>query len=220
MIKAVIFDMDGLMTDTERLFIDIWCQVLSERGMPENRDVVTHCIGLDHGRTRAYVSEKLGEDFDFVNIMGEINRRAIRHYEEKGVPLKEGLYELLDYLDEQGIPYGVATSTKRDNGRFRLDKIGVLSRLSGLVTGDMVEKGKPEPDIFRKAAEAIGVPAGECMVLEDSPHGILAAHRAGCIPVMIPDLKEPDAETLAMLFARRNSLLEIPDLLESMNRNT
>ena len=220
MIKAVIFDMDGLMTDTERLFVDIWCQVLSERGQPEHRETVTHCIGLDHGKTRAYVGERVGADFDYMNVMQEINRRAIRHYEEQGVPLKEGLYELLDYLDKKGIPYGVATSTKGDNARFRLEKIGVLCRLRGLVTGDMVEKGKPEPDIFRKAAEALGVPAEQCMVLEDSPHGILAAHRAGCVPVMIPDLKEPDDETSAMLYARRDSLLEIPALLEAMKQTT
>lgn len=215
MIQAVIFDMDGLMTDTERLFVDIWCQVLRERGEEEHRDVVEHCIGLDHLSTRRYVAQKLGEGFPYLEVQKEVGVRSGKYCEDHGVPVKAGLYELLDYLDGMGLPYAVATSTKGERARWRLDNIGVLGRLKGLVTGDMVEKGKPQPDIFLKAAELLGVAPESCVVLEDSPHGILAADRAGCKPVMIPDLKQPDEETKRLLWGCLESLWAVPAFLDA-----
>lgn len=214
MIRGVIFDMDGLMTDTERLFLRLWCEIMTERGYPEYRDVVVHCIGQNHAATRAYVREKLGAEFDYMSILREVGRRSEIFCKANGVPVKPGLYELLDALDCWKIPYAVATSTLQDNARRRLENIGVLDRLHGLVTGDMVTVGKPEPEIFLRAAEILGLPPEQCLVLEDSPHGILAAHRAGCLPVMIPDLKEPDAETEKLLYARCNCLAEVAALLD------
>ena len=214
MIRGVIFDMDGLMTDTERLFLRLWCEVMTERGYPEHQDVVAYCIGQNHAATHAYVREKLGEDFDYMSILREVGRRSGAFCKANGVPVKPGLYELLDNLDSRGIPYAVATSTLQENARWRLQNIGVLDRLKGLVTGDMVTVGKPEPEIFLRAAELLGLPPEQCLVLEDSPHGILAAFRAGCLPVMIPDLKEPDAETEKLLYARCGSLAEVIPLLD------
>lgn len=215
MIRGVIFDMDGLMTDTERLFVDIWCQVMRERGQEEHREILQHCIGLDQASTSEFVARQLGADFPYPEVRNEVGARSRKYCEEYGVPVKEGLYELLDFLDSRGIPYGVATSTKGDRARWRLYNIGVLNRLGGLVTGDMVQHGKPEPDIFLKAAELLGLSPEMCLVLEDSPHGILAAHRAGCKPLMIPDLKQPDEETQKLLFGQLDSLLEVPAFIES-----
>ena len=214
MISGVIFDMDGLMTDTERLYIDLWCQILRERGMEEHRDVVTRCIGMDHGKTRAYIKETLGEDFDYLSVLGEAGKRSDAYCQAHGVPVKPGLYELLDYLDQEKIPYAVATSSRGEGARSKLRRIGVLSRLHGLVTGDMVEKGKPDPEIFLRAAEALHLPLEHCLVLEDSPHGILAAYKAGCLPMMIPDLWPPDEETQSMLYARGETLLDVIPVLK------
>jgi HAD superfamily hydrolase (TIGR01509 family) len=175
---------------------------------------VTHCIGLDHGRTEQYVQETLGKDFDYPGIIQEVAVRSKRYCEAQGVPVKPGLYALLDALDEKGIPYAVATSTKQENARWRLENIGVLDRLQGLVTGDMVRESKPQPEIFLKAAACMGLAPEECAVLEDSPHGILAAHRAGCKPVMIPDLKQPDDETKTLLWAQAETLLDVIPLLK------
>lgn len=219
MISGVIFDMDGLMTDTERLFIDLWCQIRREQGQPEYREVMIHCIGLDHEKTHAYLAETVGPDFNYTPVFQQISVRSRAYCETHGVPVKPGLYELLDYLDGHGIPYAVATSTKSENARFRLQNIGVLSRLRGLVTGDMVTAGKPQPEIFQKAAQLLELSPEKCLVLEDSPHGILAAHRAGCRPMMIPDLKQPDVETQGLLYAQGKSLLDVIPLLERENSN-
>ena len=217
MISGVIFDMDGLMTDTERLYIDLWCQILREQGMEEHREVVTRCIGMDHSKMRSYIKDTLGEEFDYLSVLGEVGKRSERYCQEHGIPVKPGLYELLDDLDAQKIPYAVATSSRGEGARSKLQKIGVLSWLRGLVTGDMVEKGKPDPEIFIRAAQALQLPPGECLVLEDSPHGILAAHRAGCLPMMIPDLWQPDSEVKSMLYALGSSLLDVIPVLRQQN---
>ena len=216
MINGVIFDMDGLMTDTERLFLEMWCQVMTEQGFPEHREVVQHCIGLNSVDTCDYVRTKLGESFDYINIMREVGSRSRQYCETHGVPVKPGLYRLLDYLDGVNIPYVVATSTGLENAEWRLQNIGVLERLSGLVTGDMVKHGKPEPEIFQKAAELLGLRSEQCLVLEDSPHGILAAHKAGCYVVMIPDLKMPDAQTKKLLLAQFERLDHVIPLLKKI----
>ena len=217
MISGVIFDMDGLMTDTERLYIDLWCRILREQGMEEHREVVTRCIGMDHGKMRAYIAETLGADFDYLSVLGEVGRRSEQYCQENGIPVKPGLYELLDYLDANRIPYAVATSSRGQGARSKLERIGVLSRLRGLVTGDMVEKGKPDPEIFVRAAQALKLPPKNCLVLEDSPHGILAAYKAGCLPMMIPDLWQPDEDIKALLYAQGNSLLDVIPVLKRQN---
>ena len=214
MIRGVIFDMDGLMTDTERLFQELWCQVMRQRGYPEFREVVAYCIGLNHRAIDEYVRQNIGPEFDYISALREVGRLSEEHMAQHGIPVKPGLYTLLSYLDAEGISYVVATSSLREKAEQRLSGIGVLSRLHGLVTGDMVKVGKPEPEIFEKAAELLGLPPEDCIVLEDSPHGILAAHRAGCRPVMIPDLKEPDPETARLLYAKLDGLESVIDLLK------
>lgn len=216
MIEGVLFDMDGLMTDTERLFLEMWCQYMKEQGFPEHRDVVQHCIGLNHRDTRAYVAQRLGDDFDYLHIMEEVGKRSERYCRQHGVPVKPGLYTLLDYLDSVKIPYAVATSTGHKNAAWRLQNIGVLDRLSGLVTGDMVQNGKPNPEIFLKAADSLRLPAEKCLVLEDSPHGIQAAYSAGCSVVMVPDMKAPDKDIKALLTAELSSLDQVIPFLRRL----
>ena len=218
MIRGVIFDMDGLMTDTERLFLELWCQVLGERGLPERRDVVIHCVGLNHRAIEDYVHRELGAEFDYQEMMREVGARVEDYCAVNGVPVKPGLYDLLDELDRQGIPYAVATSSMHAHAAHRLECIGVMHRLQALITGDMVAVGKPDPEIFLKAAEALGLPPEDCLVLEDSPHGILAAHLAGCRPVMIPDLQQPDLETRSLLSGIACRLDQVIPLLREWNR--
>lgn len=213
MIEAVIFDMDGLMVDTERLCVDLWSSILKEKGMPAHREIAIHCIGMDHKRMQNYLATQL-PDFDYMSVLNEVGHRSARYCRQYGVPIKPGLYELLDYLDSKKIPYGVATSTKSVSARNRLSEINILPRLRFLITGDMVENGKPEPDIFLMAVKSLNLSPANCLVLEDSAHGIMAAHQAGCKPMMIPDLKEPDEDTRSLLYAIGENLLDVISLLE------
>ena len=218
MIRGVIFDIDGLMTDTERLFLTHWCQVMRELGYPEHREIVQHCAGLNYHDSLTYVRRRLGADFDYDGVLKRAAALSEAYCRSHGVPVKPGLYRLLDYLDEAHIPYDVATSTGYPVARRRLEDIGVWDRLKGVVTGDMVSRGKPDPELFLMACRLLSLPPEQCMVLEDSVHGILAAHRAGCMPVMIPDLHGPDEQTAPMLFALVNRLDQVIPILEESNR--
>ena len=179
--------------------------------------MVAHCIGLNHRATEAYLWEKLGRDFDYRSVLMEVGARADAYCAAHGVPVKPGLYPLLDYLDEKKLPYAVATSTHRENAERRLRNIRVWDRLSAVVTGDMVTNGKPDPEIFLRASELLDLPPSACMVLEDSPHGILAANKAGCLSVMIPDLQSPDRETRELLWAETDRLDHVIEMIEDVN---
>ena len=134
--------------------------------------------------------------------------------EKEGVTLKPGIHELLAYLREQGIKTAIATSSPIERTILYLTSVGLQNSFDELVSGYMVEKGKPEPDIYLYAASKLGVEPCNCMVLEDSPAGILAAHRAGCLPVMIPDQDEPEEETKKLLYAKVENLAAVIPLLK------
>jgi HAD superfamily hydrolase (TIGR01509 family) len=149
--------------------------------------------------------------------IGEARRLRIQHTEEtvarNGVPIKEGLGELLDLLDRSGVMKAVATSTERTRALSLLTLAGVLNRFDAVVCGDEVERGKPHPDIFLAAAAKLGRSPIDCMVLEDSESGLTAAHRAGMRPVLVPDLKAPSQEALALAFRVFPTLTEVQGFL-------
>ena len=218
MIRGVIFDMDGLMTDTERLFLKYWCQVMRELGYPEHEEIVRHCAGLNYQDTMKYVYEQLGSEFNYDSILRRASSLSRNHCNRYGVPVKPGLYELLDYLDHAHISYAVATSAELKDARYKLESIGVWSRIRCIVTGDMVSRGKPDPELFQITCRRLALPPDECIVLEDSVYGIHAAHLAGCLPVMIPDLQSPDNQTTSILFSLVESLDQVILVLENANR--
>ncbi len=220
MIRGVIFDKDGVMVDTERLFQELWCQIMGEKGQEEHREAVTYCIGLNGPATQARLDEEFGDGFDYWSVLREVDRRTKATFDEQGVPVKPGLYRLLDDLDEAGLPYVLATSSRRESTLSQLQSIGVLDRFQDIVTGDMVKKGKPDPDIFLLAAEKLSLPPEECVVLEDSLHGIRAAYLAGCVPIMIPDLQAPGPETKKQYYACVDTLDGVMEIIRKLNGAT
>ena len=155
-----------------------------------------------------------GENVDYDGIRAKRIEMMDAFVEKEGVTLKPGIHELLAYLKERGIKTAIATSSPIERTILYLTSVGLEKSFDELVSGYMVEKGKPEPDIYLYAAKRLGVEPFRCMVLEDSPAGILAAYRAGCLPVMVPDQDEPDEETSSMLYAKADSLLEVISLLQ------
>lgn len=216
MVKAVILDMDGLMLDTERYGEQFHRRALEERGIPFLEEVTAQITGRNHNQVRRILLESYGADYPFDEVRLRIGELWEQYLSDHPVPVKPGLFPLLEYLGEREIPAAVATSTSRSIALPRLEKAGIAPYLSALVFGDMVERSKPEPDIFLIAAEKLGVKPEEAMVLEDSPNGILAAHRAGMLPVMIPDLLPPDEELQKLLYRRLERLDQVIPLLEEM----
>lgn len=213
MVRAVIFDMDGLMIDSEPVWWRSWEIALGRRGLPVPEDLFARMAGASPTRVRAFMDELYDGSPDAIAAMDEHYEIAERILAEEGAPTKPGLLELLDWLGKQGIPCAVASSSRRRAVEGALSCAGVLGCFSAVCTGDDGLPSKPAPDIFLAAARALGVEPAAALVLEDSPTGIRAAHAGGIPCVMVPDMVQPTPEIAEMCARVCDSLLEVRDLL-------
>ena len=216
LLTAVIFDMDGLMFDTEALNMKAWAAAGAKHGFDITEDVMHEYIGLHLDGTRQRMTERFGAGFDFDAVRGDRIAWSAAWIEEHGLPLKPGLRELLSWLIQHDIPRAMATSSDQRVAGFYLSHTDVKGLFNVILTGDRIKHGKPAPDIFLTAAEALGAEPAGCVVLEDSYNGIRAAHAAGMMPVMVPDLLPPPPDILPLTYRVVKSLADVPPLLEEL----
>ncbi|MCC2874763.1 HAD family phosphatase [Lachnoclostridium pacaense] len=209
MIRAAIFDMDGLMFDTERLYGDAWLYAGRVTGFPITKELLNRTRGADRGSCISAFREALGDTFDFYAVRRYRQEYVDGYLEKNGMPLKPGLMELLGYLKHSGYGIGLATSTDEPTAREYLGMAGVSGYFDCMIFGDMVKKGKPAPDIYLKAAETLGRRPDECIVLEDSILGVRAGAAAGCHVIMIPDEVEPGEREKKLITRRMDSLMDV-----------
>lgn len=217
-IKGVIFDMDGLMLDTESLLLRFWCEAAHELGYPMEKEHVLSIRSLAAKYAIPKLQGYFGEEFDYYQVRSRRLQLMNAYIEEHGIEKKKGVEELLVYLKEQGYKTAVATATDMERTKRYLTKVDLYKYFDKIVCASMVENGKPAPDIYVKAAEELALVPEECVALEDSPNGILAAYRAGCFPVMVPDLDQPEQEIQKILFAQKENLLEVIELIEQTDK--
>lgn len=216
---AAVFDMDGLMIDSERVVQHSWNVVGRCWGMGNlGDDNIRHTLGLNRTGRKEYFLEKYGEAFDYEAFQKEYARVYQEYARTRGVPVKEGLYGLLDVLEKKGIKMAVATSSSRDNALGHLKRAGIETRFQAVLTGDMVSRGKPDPEIYEKTCALLGVRPEEAMALEDAPNGILSAHRAGLYTVLVPDLFEDFARIEDITDRRMQSLGEVAQWLKGLKK--
>ncbi len=213
-ILGVLFDMDGVVLDTEKLYTRFWQEAAHYFGYPMTKEQALGMRSLNRGAGVKKMQSYFGEEVDYEAIRNKRMELMDAFVAQEGVEKKQGIQELLDYLDEKGMKRAIATSSPLERTKLYLASVGLADRFDALVSGYMVEKGKPEPDIYFYAAGKLGLKPEECMVLEDSPTGIIAAYRAGCLPVMVPDQDKPDEETKKLLYAVADSLEDVSKLLE------
>ena len=158
--------------------------------------------------------EACGEDFPCERFFARRVEIMDAIIAKNGLPVKPGLYELLDFLEQNGYRRAVATSTRREHAMRYFSMAGITDRFDAVATGDMVQRGKPFPDVFLKACELLGEAPENCLALEDSLNGIRAAFNGGIQPFMVPDLVEPDAETLALLRGKGQTLRDVIRFLQ------
>lgn len=212
-IEAVIFDMDGLMIDTEPIYKRALQKAAGEFGYHLSDDFVFTLIGLPNPACRLAIASHLGPEFPLDQYWKRWPELWRAEAEEHGIPKKTGLDELLACLQEKGTPMAIATSSSRPQTEFSLRVSGVTYPFDHIVTGDQVENGKPAPDIYLEASRRLDVRPERCLVLEDSENGVMAGHSAGMVTIMVPDLKQPSEEVRAAAYGVMESLTRVRELL-------
>lgn len=213
--KAVIFDMDGVIFDSERLVLEEWLVLAQKYGLTGMKEVYYECIGVNEVMTREIFLNHYGRDFPYEEYVREISCSFHEHYDHGRLPMKLGVVELLSYLKEEGYLIGLASSTKQSAVEREITDAGLKPYFNDLTCGDMLQKSKPEPDIFLMSCSHLKVLPEEAVTIEDSYNGIRAAHRAGTTPIMVPDMKQPDEEMKQLAHVICSDLQEVKRWFES-----
>ena len=216
-IRGVLFDMDGLVLDSEILFTRFWREAAVSLGYPMTVEQSYGMRSLGKKLGQPYLESLFGPGIDYTTVREKRIELMGAYVAEHGIAPKPGIYELLDYLEEAGIPAAIASSSPLEAIEKHLSAVSLLHRFQKVCSAHSIPNGKPAPDIYLLAAAELGLKPEECLALEDSPTGILAGYRAGCLPVMIPDLDQPGEDTQKLLFAKADLLTDIIDILKAQN---
>lgn len=215
MIRGVIFDMDGTMFDTERMWAEFWEPALAELGMEYREGLAEAERGTSGEASLSILRQYYGPDCDAEAVIRSLNEKADAAFAAAPVPKKPGLDPLMDWLDSQGIPMAVASSTWMAGVRRNLDGWGMAGRFRALLTGDQVLRSKPDPEIFLRAARALGLEPAECLVLEDSCNGVRAGAAGGFVTVLVPDMVPADEEMRSLCTLECESLNQVLEKLQA-----
>lgn len=213
-VRGVLFDVDGVILDTECLYSRFWMEACHFYGFPMTKEQSLQMRSLNKTAGQEKLQALFGPTADYTAIRQKRIALMDAFVEKEGVAAKPGIYALLDALDERGILCAITSSSPRQRLERYLTPLNLYHRFFKVVTGYDVPKGKPEPDIYLRGAAELGLRPETCLALEDSPAGILSAHRAGCLPVLIPDQDTPGQETLSLLYAKADVLTDVIALLD------
>lgn len=217
-VKAVVFDMDGVIFDSERLVIECW-KVIAEKYQIEDIEAACfECLGINSTLTKELMLKRYGIDFPYDVYEEEMSALFHQRASDGKLPKKQGVIELLTYLKDKEVKIGLASSTDSEIVLRELEEGRLLGYFDEVVGGDMVSRSKPAPDIFLKASERLGVDPADIIVIEDSYNGVRAAYRAGMKPIMVPDLAMPTKEMEKICFKILPSLLEVKEMLCLLER--
>ena len=212
-VQAVIFDMDGVIFDSERICAMAWQSAAPEFAMQDVEASLRACTGMNRHDTGRYLLRVYGADFPVRSFLDRTSVLFREYVAGHGLPLKPCVRETLEYLKRKGYVIALASSTRRALVVRQLRQAGLIDYFATLTCGDEVLHSKPEPDIYVAACGSIARAAGVCVAVEDSPNGVLSAYRAGLLPVMVPDRIAPDSSVRACLFRLCGSLMELADFL-------
>ena len=218
-IRGVIFDMDGVILDTEKLYTRFWREASGFYGFPMSLEQALGMRSLGPEDGKARILSYFGPGADYRAIRDKRVELMADFIEQEGILPKPGVRELMAYLKGKGIKTAIATSSPAHRARKHLASVGFDVLFDQICSGHEVANPKPAPDLYIHAAEKLGLAPEECLAVEDSPTGLRSAHDAGCHAVMIPDMDQPDGVTLSLLFALGERLTDIIGILEDISKN-
>lgn len=213
-VKAVVFDMDGVIFDSERGCLNVWKEIAEEHGLENMEEVFKRCIGTTVVATSEILRDAYGKDFDVSRFQKKASVMFHERFDDGRLPVLKGARELLIYLSEQKYIIGLASSTREATVKQQLTDAGLIGYFDYITCGDMLKVSKPEPDIYLLACKNLGVDPKEAIAIEDSYNGIRSAYRAGMIPFMVPDLIPADKEMEELSFKIFDDLFAVKEFLE------
>lgn len=216
MIKAIIFDMDGLMIDSERVTFEGYQEMLKKMNLTMSEDFYITLLGKPIKGIYQRFYDVYGQDFPIESVIKDVHQYMAERFEKEGVPLKKGLISLLEYLKAHHYKTIVATSSNRDRVDNILQSADIEKYFDDSICGDEVTKGKPNPEVFLKSCQKLGVNVDEAIVLEDSEAGIQASHAANIKVICIPDMKYPEPEFVEKTYKIFKDLDEVKDFLQTL----
>ena len=218
MIEAIVFDMDGLLFDSERIVQRSWEEAGNQLGLEHMGETIYHTLGMNLAGRNHYFRNTIAKDFPCEEFAKQARIWFYKIVNEEGLPMKNGARKLLEYGKANGYRMAIATSTRREYALKNLKAAKIYDFFDAGVFGDMVQHAKPDPEIYLKACDSIGAAHANCIALEDAPAGIRAAYAAGMKPIMIPDLVAPTPEIEALLYETCDTLLGVIGILEKLKK--
>ena len=210
-IELFLFDMDGLLFDTETIYVEYGREVAKKMGYVITKEIVEKTTGVVNDKARILFKEALGEDFPYDEVMRTVRSHIFELAKKSEVPLKPGALELLEFLKENKKQMILATSSDLYMAKALIEGKDLTKYFSHFVTAEDVVHGKPDPEVFLIGAKKAGVAPKKTAVFEDSFNGIRAAHAAGTFPIMVPDKLKPTEEIEKLVYKKFNSLVEVLD---------
>ncbi len=217
-IGAVVFDMDGVIFDSERLILVCWEKVGQKHGLVGIKEAALDCIGTNAVKTKEIMKEHYGEAFPYEAYSKEASVMFHEVVDRDGLPVKKGVRELMEYLKAQSIPMALASSTRLQVVTQELQQAGLYKYFRAVVGGDQLKRSKPAPDIYLAACEKLGVEPADAYAIEDSYNGIRSSHSAGMRPIMVPDLLPATEEMYEKSVAVLDNLVMVKDFFQEISR--
>ena len=213
--KAVVFDMDGVLFDTEKLAVKCWDDIGEEIGLGKVGYMVMKTLGRTREESVKIFQKEFGSRFNNDIFQAHYKAYLDKYYESNPVPVKEGVNEILSFLKKHNIKTAVASSSSESSVIHHLKSAGIKEYFNEIICGDMIEKSKPEPDIYLSAANALEVPGEDCYAVEDSESGLISAYRANMKVIYVPDLYIADSKIRKIIYREFGNLNEFRDYLET-----
>ena len=215
-IKAILFDMDGVIFDTEREYLKEWNKIFEKYGYEMKKEIYVSVMGRGRKKVKEIFKENFGDDLPIEEMYIEKDKMLKEAIENNEVPLKQGALELLEFLKRNGYKTALATSAKKDRVKSQVTHAKINNLFDAIVCADDIVNSKPNPEIFLKAAEKVNIKPENCIVIEDSEAGIRAAFNAGMIAFHVKDLKEADENIKKYCNKNFENLIEIKKYIENM----